>query len=136
MPFSSKPCFTHLLFSANLLYWCDHNAATIHVANLDGSGARTLLQLNSSADPFGVALRADRLYWTDWKLRGLWSVGMDGKDVSNVYNDTFTGLNDILYFSQNIISGRESFFFSFFFKFYLSWKWFWLSPLYNSFPAI
>ena len=91
--------------TAGLLYWCDHNAEKMYSADLIGSSKKMLFELDSKADPFAVALRAGKLHWTDWKLRGLWTASTVGQDVTSIHSDMFTGLNDIYYYSRQMAPG-------------------------------
>ncbi|CAJ0954905.1 unnamed protein product, partial [Mesorhabditis belari] len=57
---------------ADRIYWADAFLDTIEVANLDGSGRRTVVSDSGSVPHvFGMALADDYLYWTDWTYRGL-----------------------------------------------------------------
>ena len=64
-------------YSAQKIYWTDASLFYIDKANYDGSDRQSILRSApnqcSLEHPFALALYADKLYWTDWKKRGILS---------------------------------------------------------------
>ena len=65
-------------YSAQKIYWTDASLFYIDKANYDGSDRQSILRSApiqcSLEHPFALALYADKLYWTDWKKRGILSM--------------------------------------------------------------
>ena len=62
-------------YSAQKIYWIDAKTFYIAKANYDGSDHQSILRSAPSqcslGRPYALALYADKLYWTDWKTRGI-----------------------------------------------------------------
>lgn len=69
------------------IYWTDWDG-TIHVADLDGSGARTLVNATPEL-PYGNTRLAldfndDKLYWSNFAMGSIWSANLDGSNSQQV----------------------------------------------------
>jgi len=83
------------------IYWCDAHTERIETASLDGTGRRTLFLGSQDADPFGIAVQGEFVYWTDWGVRGLFRIHRDGSGRSErLLAGMFRGLNDIKFFNK------------------------------------
>lgn len=69
------------------IYWTDWDG-TIHVANLDGSEAKTLLNNTSELSYGNIRLALDldnnKLYWGNMIAGQIWSANLDGTDSQEV----------------------------------------------------
>jgi hypothetical protein len=69
--------------AAGHVYWAERMAQHIKRANLDGSGAITLLTCSDGiGHPWGLALAAGRLYWASDEA--ILSANLDGEDLQTV----------------------------------------------------
>ena len=68
-------------------YGTERNSFTISSINLDGQGLRSLVQLPTGSNPYGMAVYGDRIYWGKAGDKKLQSSTKDGKDVQTLYTD-------------------------------------------------
>jgi virginiamycin B lyase len=69
------------------LYWADFNTGTIMSANLDGTGATTLI--SNAFDPEGLAVDSSHLFWTNSGDGTIGKANLDGTNEQTI----LTGLN-------------------------------------------
>jgi hypothetical protein len=67
-------------------------SARLYRANLDGTGREvvvdtTVLAANAGINEIAIDHAADRLYWTDNTLNGIYSAGLDGSNVAAIRED-------------------------------------------------
>ena len=65
-----KPNEITIDYSSNQIFWVDDYYDCIQTADLDGNSRKTLFQ-QSGMQPFGISVLKSRLYWTEWRSRGL-----------------------------------------------------------------
>ena len=61
-------------YSAQKIYWTDANLFYIDKANYDGSNRESIFRSPRQCilgHPFALTLYENKIYWTDWKTRGI-----------------------------------------------------------------
>ena len=77
-------------YSAQKIYWTDAKLLYIDKANYDGSGREKVFKSPSQCSlghPYDLTLYGNKIYWTDWKTRGIHSsnknIGMRCQMISS-----------------------------------------------------
>ena len=83
-------------YSAEKIYWTDAKLFYIAKANYDGSGRQKIFRTPMPSQcvlghPFALTLYENKIYWTDWKTRGIHSTNKNSgtrcqKELSNAYS--------------------------------------------------
>ena len=81
-------------FSAKKMYWTDANLFYIAKANYDGSNREKIVTTPMPIQcgyPFALTLYENKIYWTDWKTRGIRSTNKNSGTrcqmvLSNAYS--------------------------------------------------
>ena len=63
-------------YSAEKIYWTDANLYYIDKANYDGTNRESIFRSSRQCllgHPFALTLYENKIYWTDWKTRGIHS---------------------------------------------------------------
>ena len=68
-----------------VLYWADANLDKIEKSNVDGTD-RVLLAQAGVEHPFGMVVREDFLYFTDWSDNTIRSVNTSGGNVTRLHS--------------------------------------------------
>ena len=71
--------------STQTLYWADANLDKIERSNVNGGG-RVVLAQAGVVHPFGIALEAGNLYFTDWSDNSIRYVRTTGGSVRSLYS--------------------------------------------------
>ncbi len=84
-----------LVTDGRYLYWANNNGPpnvgkTISRSNIDGTGVRALIQLDSGSTPVGVAIFGSKIYFSD---AGRGWIGRANLDGTNVEASFITGAN-------------------------------------------
>ena len=88
------------------LYWCDAHTERIETSGVDGSRRTTLYTGSSQADPFGIVVHAEYVYWTDWGVRGLFRIRRDGTGhLEQLLPGMFRGPNDLKFYNRTAALG-------------------------------
>ena len=72
-------------FESRHLYWSSAGDDTIQMSNLDGSNRQTVLQLPQGSWPQGVALTANRIFWSAHYLKKLQCSMKGQRAITTVY---------------------------------------------------
>ena len=72
-------------FQNQCIYWTDENKFKIQTSTLYGSDIRTAKQLKEGANPFGVTVAEDRIYWSTWGSKKLQSMSKSSSYVLTHY---------------------------------------------------
>ena len=81
---------------AGKIYWSDEQLQEIYSANMDGSNKRSLVAL-SNANPVGLAIHAEYLYWIDRDQSVLERINVNtGRDRQRVVQDRMPHLSAII----------------------------------------
>ena len=67
------------------LYWGSPQDKLIQSSDLDGGDIRTIVQLGADSHPQGLAVMADRIYWTDHYTGKLQSSRKNGTEFQTLY---------------------------------------------------
>ncbi len=108
IPGLAEPWGIALDTAAAKVYWTDSGSGTINRANLDGSGAETLLSGLSAPWELELDLANGRIFWADILANKIQSANLDGTGLTDLVD---TGLvdpsgvaydpqQDVLYFSD------------------------------------
>jgi len=97
------------------LFWADEDRAAIFTSNLDGTAARTLVDLevalgSGTYQPEGVATDGEWVYWTDEFQDGVYRATISGALVSLIvdFDSTFGGTSGVAdYFSLGLATDRD-----------------------------
>ena len=73
---------------ASKLFWATNIENRIESSDLNGGDWQTVVNISSKADPTGVAVANDRIYWGEGRGKTLKSSTLDGQDVITLHTDT------------------------------------------------
>ena len=75
-------------YPAQVLYWADARLDKIESSNVDGSNRRVIV-INGINHPFGITLFEDKLYFSDWEGRGVYSTTKSGGQAIQQHTNFF-----------------------------------------------
>ena len=70
------------------LYWTCYGDDKIKSSDLQGRNVQTVLRHRRGSNAWGIGLTRDRIYFTDWSTKKLWSITKTGLDVQLLHIGT------------------------------------------------
>ena len=84
-------------YTTQKIYWTDAKLYYIAKANYDGSNRERIFKSHSQCvlgHPFALTLYDNKIYWTDWKTRGIHSTNKNtGQRCQRVWSDTYSPMD-------------------------------------------
>ena len=88
-------------FQNSRLYWTCTGDDKIKSSDLQGRDVQAVLRHRRGSNAWGIGLTRDRIYFTDFFARTMWSITKTGRDVNVLY----TGTTNLLHVSIRTRSG-------------------------------
>ena len=85
-------------YSAQKIYWTDANLFCIDKANYDGTNRESVFRSPRQCllgHPFALTLYENKIYWTDWKIKGIFSTNKNDGLRCPVIKESITSPMDL-----------------------------------------
>ena len=85
-------------YNAEKIYWTDAKLFYIAKANYDGSNRQRIFRAPMPSQcvlghPFALTLCEDKIYWTDWKARGIHSTNKNSTRCQVVWSNAYSPMD-------------------------------------------
>lgn len=90
-------------FDGNYVYWVDAKTDTIEKMKLDGSDREIVM--SDHRHPFGLALNKDRIFYSDWQEKSIFSVSRKNISDRSILREGLSGLMEVQVFDKSLQKG-------------------------------